>query len=224
MDVNAHHSFLVLLIKGVLDGDSAARTLFESADFREMIRQLADRYQRDAQAQLDRPGKHHIEAPTKLDPDDLMRLIVAGKSAAKDALKDIRKWLKGAERIAICDPYIMHPKTAALFKSDDDYIGYINRLLPKSAHSVDFFGNGFTGRIRKALLHEVKEGRQVRFYDTNSIHDRYIIRDRNDGRMLGTSLGGFGNKIFTILDLPATDTKTLVTYLDKLRRKQPANR
>lgn len=60
-----------------------------------------------------------------------MRSIVAGKSAAKDALTDIRKWLKGAERIAICDPYIMHPKKAALFNSDPPACPLTQTLRPR---------------------------------------------------------------------------------------------
>jgi hypothetical protein len=45
MDIKAHHSYLVFLIKGVWDEDPAARRLFESADLKGLIHYWADYYQ-----------------------------------------------------------------------------------------------------------------------------------------------------------------------------------
>jgi hypothetical protein len=218
VNIRAHHAFLVTLIKSVMNGNRVAQSLFESAEFRAAITHLAEKYSAEAREMLDGPEVRDERGATDLGPRDLLHMIVAGTPAAKRSIADIRIWLKGSEQIAICDPCIMHPKKSALFSSDDDYINYVKRLLPKSARSVDFFGTGFTRRIKTRMLRETKHGRQVRFFDTNLIHDRYIVRDRAHGRMLGTSLGGFGDKIFTMLDLPTEDTKALTIYFDKIRR------
>jgi hypothetical protein len=51
---------------------------------------------------------------------------------------------------------------------------------------VKLFGCGFTLKIKSLLLKHVKDGRHVQVFDTNAIHDRYVIRDDQDACMLGT--------------------------------------
>src|SRR5262249_51576926 len=70
-----------------------------------------------------------------------------------------------------------------------------------------------TANIKKAVRRRLKEGRQLEIYDTNMIHDRYIIKDNTEGRMIGTSIGGFGAKVFTVLPLPYEDTIKLLSIL-----------
>jgi hypothetical protein len=222
MDIKAHHSYLVLLLKAVWDGEPLARRIFESADFKAATRHWAGQYEKEVQQQLCELEHADNEISDEKDPGDVLEFIVEGKEAAKNAMAEIRRWLKGSRHIVICDPYIMHPKKSPLFKSDEDYVRYVRNLIPKTARKVDFFGNGFTQRVKSRMLREVSCGPEIRFYDTKTIHDRYIIRDRKFGRMIGTSLGGFGNKLFTVLDLPPRDTTALLAYLDKIRR-QPAS-
>jgi hypothetical protein len=85
--------------------------------------------------------------------------------------------------------------------------------LPPTARFVKLFSLGFTAKIKKDLYAALKEGREVKLFTTPHIHDRYIIRDNSEGRMIGTSFGGFGNKIFTVLPLPAEDVRHLVGLL-----------
>ena len=68
---------------------------------------------------------------------------------------------------------------------------------------------------------KLKEGRNVTIYDTNLIHDRYILKNNSEGKMIGTSFGGIGNKVFTVLDLPREDVTTLKRYLHQIEQQEP---
>ena len=102
---------------------------------------------------------------------------------------------------------------------DNGYADFVVQLLPASAKRVKLFGCGFTTKIKTLLLRRLKEGRMVQCFDTNEIHDRYVIRDDQDGRMLGTSFGGLGSKISTVLPLPPDDTVVLLYNLAKIERQ-----
>jgi hypothetical protein len=147
------------------------------------------------------------------------QLIVAGGEEAEQATKDLRRWLKNAQVVAICDPYILHFKAPnnklphTLFESDDDYVEFIASLLPAVARHVKFYGAGYTKKIKTALKRKLKDGRTLDIFDTSHIHDRYVIKDYSEGRMIGTSFGEFHNKIFTILPLPRDDVQRIVTFL-----------
>jgi hypothetical protein len=152
-------------------------------------------------------------------PRDALELIVAGSQEAEQATKDLKRWLKDAQIISICDPYIFHfnpskkKKREPVFKSADDYVEFIANLIPATARHVKLYGAGYTKAIRTALKRKLKEGRTLDIFDTFHIHDRYVIKDYSEGRMLGTSFGGFHNKIFTILPLPREDVQRILTFL-----------
>jgi hypothetical protein len=158
-------------------------------------------------------------------PDLVMQLIVAGEDEALDAARDLKRWLRDAQVVAICDPYIMHfslgpkRKSSTLFKSTDDYVQFISNLLPATARHVKLYGNGYTGKIKTAIRRKLKAGRTLDFFYTNDIHDRYIIKNNAEGRMLGTSFGGFVSKIFTILPLPREDTQRILAFLRLIELK-----
>jgi hypothetical protein len=77
---------------------------------------------------------------------------------------------------------------------------------------------GYTRQIKTAIRRKLKEGRTLEIFDTQPVHDRYIFKNNVDGRMLGTSFGGFGNKIFTILPLPREDPQKLLAGLRVIER------
>jgi hypothetical protein len=92
-------------------------------------------------------------------------------------------------------------------------VEFIASLLPAVARHVKFYGAGYTKKIKTALKRKLKDGRTLDIFDTSHIHDRYVIKDYSEGRMIGTSFGGFHNKIFTILPLPRDDVQRIVTFL-----------
>jgi len=151
--------------------------------------------------------------------EDAWQLIVAGGKEAEQAVKDLKGWLQDAQAIAICDPYIFHfklPKKQPkhpLFLSADEYVDFVANLIPRTARHVKLYGMGYTKTIQAALKSKLEINRTLNIFDTPFIHDRYVIKDYSEGRMLGTSFGGFHNKIFTILPLPREDVERILSFL-----------
>jgi hypothetical protein len=50
----------------------------------------------------------------------------------------------------------------------------------------------------------------------------FITKDNLEGRMIGTSFGGFGAKVFTVLPLPREDTVKLLRLLYALQHEGDA--
>jgi GYF domain 2 len=118
---------------------------------------------------------------------DAAQLIVAGGEEAKQAIRDLTRWLKDAQVVAICDPYIFHfepPKKKLrepIFRSEDDYVDFIAGLVPATARHVKLYGAGYTKKIKSALKRKLKEGRTLDIFDTFHIHDRYVIKNAQAG-------------------------------------------
>jgi hypothetical protein len=154
---------------------------------------------------------------------DKANLIVNGTQDSKAATQEVKRWLAGAQKLIICDPYILkfqvRAKTnLALFPTVTAYVEYIDGLVPASVKHLKMFSCGFEKPIKTALRRKLKEGRMLEIFDTNEIHDRYIIRDDKEGLMIGTSFGGFGSKIFTVLPLPAADTAKILSCLHGIEK------
>ena len=137
---------------------------------------------------------------------------------AEEAANDIRRCFPNPSRSSSATHTFLHfsagsGKRTPLFHSTDEYVNFVCGLIPRTARHVKFFGNGHTSKIKSALRCRLKEGRQLDMFSTDLIHDRYIIKDNTEGRMIGTSFGGFGNKIFTVLPLPREDTAKLLRLL-----------
>lgn len=156
--------------------------------------------------------------PARESGDVTLELIIRDKEEAQEAVKDLKRWLAKSERIIICDPYILHFSAGSwrrvkLFESSGEYVEFVANFIPSSARQVKLFGCGYSSKIKRALREKLKEGRQLQIFDTEEIHDRYIIKDNVEGRMIGTSIGGFGSKVFTVLPLPREDTMKLLRIL-----------
>jgi hypothetical protein len=195
-------------------GHDLAKQLLNSADFQAAVKSVYSRYKLDPSS----IKLNVVETKDDLETDEqYLELIVLGREQAKKEFRNLRSWLKNAKTVMIVDPYILHgPSNSKLFESSEMYCDYVADLISPEAKKVTLVGNGYTNDIKKKLSLRLKEGREIKFVDTTSIHDRYIIRDSSQGKMIGTSLGGFGNKMFTILDLPSNDVATICEFIHNI--------
>jgi hypothetical protein len=158
----------------------------------------------------------------ELEKDGLIHVVVANTpEAAGRAIKDIKIWLRNADEIDICDPYIMSPPKSGFYDSDENYINRVISLIPPESKRINLYGNyASLRRIQQPMTQKMRRGRpnrQFNYFYTDTIHDRYIIKDKRWGKMIGTSFGGIGNKFFTILDLPAEDVQSICGELERIR-------
>lgn len=217
MNSDEYRKYVLLpLLQAYFDGDALAKVIFESADFRQAVRSM----NADLSAGLN--VAQESRDPLEPGPDSpVFHMLVRGFEPARDLMKDIRLWLRGATRVTICDPYLLCGASGGIHHSDDAYIESIASLLPSTATSVNVYGHKFKAKVRSGLKRRLKNGRSLRIYYSNEIHDRYIIKDGTEGKMFGASFGGFGTKIFTALDLPAEDTRRLVEFLSTITNETP---
>lgn len=218
----AWYKSAILLLNSYFLKIPEAVAIFESAEWRRTIlfkaKQIEKELNKDTFPRLGLRDDLTDDSDSQMPP---LEMLVAGRSGARLALKDIRGWLRGAQMITICDPYIMYGSKSGLYASDDAYVTFLSSLIPKSAKVIKVFGSGFKAHVKRKLLTSLKEGRTVTFFDTTEIHDRYIIKDLSEGRMIGTSFGGMGNKIFTVLPLPEEDLEVLKKYLKRIEQNEP---
>jgi hypothetical protein len=74
-----------------------------------------------------------------------LTLIVAGQKKAKEAAKDLKKWLRNCEKLTICDPYIVHFSVpdegkVTLFPSIDEYVDSFPTWFPHQVVISNFSG------------------------------------------------------------------------------------
>lgn len=189
----------------ILSGDDSAVGFLHAADGRASVKWARDALLRMAEGEEAPPTADHLAHM-------LVRPSVEGR---QDALSHVRSWLKGGERVLVCDPYLFKEPTAA-YPSNEAYVEALLRLLPSSARDVTLCFDGYAEAIRKLLWPRLKEGRNVTLVNTNRVHDRFVSRD-GAVKIVGTSFGGLGNKFSVVADLNADDARDVLASLEGLK-------
>jgi hypothetical protein len=194
--------------QSLLEKGQVNNVFFNNADYKAALSSLIDSLENELEV-----GSSEDDQSDEF----FLHLIVAGNvDAAIDSLSGLRLWLKGAKKIIICDPYLFHYKRTSLFPTVEKYADGLAGILPASAEKLDVYSNSYTTSVRKCVMKEFKFRRTVRHFSSHDLHDRFIIKDGIEGKILGTSFGGFGRKFFSMIDLPAEDVKDVVSELRKL--------
>jgi hypothetical protein len=174
---------------------------------------------------------HHCErlekAPTPVENQNtpsinppLHLIVSAGSTSGETAFRNLRGWLKGSSEIIICDPYLLKYRKSDSFKTIDAYVNAINGMIPRTAKKIEIYTNSYETEVKKKLSLLLKDGREVKYINSKEIHDRFIIKGEREGKIIGTSFGGFGNKFFAVLDLSEDDAFQVKTLLRNLRLNQ----
>ncbi|MER9651504.1 hypothetical protein [Mesorhizobium sp. M0199] len=143
-------------------------------------------------------------------------IVKASTQDARDGMDDLRHWLRGAEEVVVCDPYLLQFNPTEMYPDVASYSDALVRLFPKTAKRVDLYTNSYQRAVYPAVLRSLKEGRSVRHYMSIGLHDRFVIKDRLVGKSIGTSFGGFGRKFFTMMDLSPDDVANVLSELKNL--------
>ncbi len=138
----------------------------------------------------------------------------------REERKHITNWLLGAQKLTIVDPYFFSfGGPNHIFRTQDQYLESLNDLLPKSLTALDVFHLPGPNRkifsAFKSACH--KRNIALKHWQTSEIHDRVVIRSETEAKALGTSFGGFSNKIAFVLDLPVEDLEVFKTQLHRIK-------
>lgn len=159
------------------------------------------------------------EPPTENELVTIQFIVAANLGDARDGLHTLRHWLKGSEEVILCDPYLLQFTPSELFPDVEVYAKAVADLIPKSVKKVDLYTNSYSQKVRPVVLQRLKEGRNVRHFSSDQLHDRFLLKGGSEGKVLGTSLGGFGRKFFAVVDLDSADVSEEV--IDQLRALCP---
>jgi len=132
------------------------------------------------------------------------------------ALEKLREFSQGAEKLIICDPYF-YGGEAASSRNYIDEIVKASRIKAKQLTRVHVIFSSKGGQTKK-IIRDFKQACSDNriFYteaDTDIVHDRFWIKDDISGLIIGTSLGGLGNRLSFISEMGKYDLVQLLDYL-----------
>jgi len=191
------------------------KDLYMLRDLQEQIHQLSKRVHeiadRRAICALSDKSEEH---------DGVIRFLTGLPGKAKQEKKYLERQLHGAEKLTITDPYFFSwSGPNKIFENESKYTNFILQLVPKTVQRLEIFHlPGPNSRIFRKFEKMIKSRKvNSRYVETNEIHDRVFIKDGCDAVLLGTSLGGYGNKLAFILPIPEEDLEVFSRELERIR-------
>lgn len=182
-------------------------SILTTREFEATLMHLSERLKAESGAPSERSSSESV----------VIELIVKADVAdAGDRMGDLRRWLRGAREVVLCDPYLLQFEPSALYPDVASYADAVVRLFPTTAKQVHLYTNSYNRAVYPAVFRPLKEGREVRHIMSTGLHDRFIIKDRSEGKSIGTSFGGFGRKFFAMTDLTPGDVAAVLLELRAL--------
>lgn len=206
----------VSIWRSLVESGEIANPLLNNAEYRASLLSLSENLEKELEG--------HVEDKDQLEEFRLHLIVSGNVDSAQDAMSGLRRWLSGAQKVIICDPYFLHYTSSDLYKGVEDYADGLSGIFPKSVKDIDVFSNSYTTSTRRYVMNKLKEGRRVRHFSSHQIHDRFIIKDGEEGKLIGTSFGGFGRKFFSMIDLPPDDVHAVISELRALCPKPVGSR
>jgi hypothetical protein len=148
----------------------------------------------------------------------IMSLITGIATHRHGGQKYITSWLTGAEKLTVVDPYFFSfGGSNKVFRTSALYIEWLLEFIPKQTKTIDVFHRPIPNRLIHSAIsvHCRKKGITLKAWETKEIHDRVLIKNDEEAKLIGTSFNSLGNKIAFILDMPDED---LNLFRRELRR------
>lgn len=132
----------------------------------------------------------------------------------------LEKALRSTRELIILDPYLFSWSGGnRVFGKMTEYVNYVDRLVPPTTQQVEVFHlpSPNAGVLHRIVKRWSSRGIRVTRHETKEVHDRVLIKDRITATVVGTSLGGLGNKLSFALPLPQEDLPVLLAELQRIR-------
>ena len=152
----------------------------------------------------------------------IQHLITGMAGRLNEERRHITTWLAGTSRLTIVDPYFFSfsgPNKA--FRTQVQYVEWLLEFIPKNAKQIEVFHLPAPNkRICSAFAAQCKKKNiELNRWETTEVHDRVLIRNGTEAKAVGTSFGGYGNKIAFVLDMPNEDLNTFRRELYRIKTK-----
>jgi hypothetical protein len=151
------------------------------------------------------------KAPCVVKPDTNGLRVERNK--AFDRLRDFSR---EAHDLIICDPYFFGGKATGASTYVEELVR-ASRMKAAPLSKLRVIYDDANGRT-KTLMDSFKAAcskHSISYtcQSTSLIHDRFWIKNRNSGIVVGTSLGGLGNKLCLITEILPTDIIELLSFM-----------
>ncbi len=151
-------------------------------------------------------------------------LIITEKNS-DEGKKKIKNWIKfKVKELVIVDPFFFsfdEAKPPKGIRNLDEYVNNVCDYIPKSLKKISIYSN-LTPPIKVVnKFIEVLSKKDVELvrFESNEIHDRFIIKNKKSAKIMGTSFTGLGLKLSIFVDLPDDDLKDLLEFLESIPKK-----
>lgn len=191
------------------------RDSYRLGELQEQVHQLTKQVRELADRQVICPLSDKSE-----EHGGVMQLLTGLPNKEKQERKYLERQLHGAEKLIIADPYFFSwSGPNRTFDKESRYTDFVLRLIPSTVKSLEVFHlPGPNSRIFHKFDKMIKSRKiKTRYVETNEIHDRVFIKNDCDAVLLGTSLGGYGNKLAFILPIPKEDLTIFSNELERIK-------
>lgn len=151
------------------------------------------------------------------EPEKYMQMLTLPGQRAS-GLKEIRDFTTKTESLIIVDPYIFSgssDKAEAITNEFKKAVRAAGKYIKRIHFIYDPEPSNTTNAIRSSIKQMLKdESIQISEVQSNILHDRIWISDRQQAVVVGTSLNGIGGRVSFILPLPDEDLSALLKYFD----------
>lgn len=165
-------------------------------------------------------GYRHCALAEGKNANSYMHLITGVEGRHREERKSITSWLSGTGTLTIVDPYFfLFAKENKIFRTQEKYVEWLLDLFPKGLERLDVFHLPSPNRRIVASITQHCKMKRISLgkWETTEIHDRVLIKDGIEAKAIGTSFGGFGNKIAFVLDLPKEDLDVFRKELHRIK-------
>lgn len=181
-------------------------------DIESQLEELKDELRRSS----DRP----VRCAYSDDRGNYIHMVTGIAGEIEREKKYLKKKAHSNEWMIITDPYFLQwdgPNKA--FTTEKAYTEFIIDFIPRDLKKVELFIlPGPNKRIFKKFNDRIRSrGTHISYWQTTEIHDRTIIRDNNTATLMGTSFGGYTNKLSFVLDIPEKDLERFMGELERIR-------
>tara|TARA_R110002049_G_scaffold275802_3_gene453945 strand:- start:209 stop:892 length:684 start_codon:yes stop_codon:yes gene_type:complete len=152
--------------------------------------------------------------------NNVMYLITGLANRRNEERRHITSWLAGSGRLTVVDPYFFSfSGPNKVFRTQSQYVEWLLDFIPKQTERLEVFHlPGPNRRIYSSVAaHCHKKHIELKTWETTEIHDRVLIKNDEEAKAVGTSFGGFGNKIAFVLDVPSEDLEVFRRELHRIR-------
>lgn len=131
----------------------------------------------------------------------------------------LRDFIAGAIELIVIDPYFFSVQDSDIGEYSKEIIKVLG-IKKKNLKKLTIIYNkkcGNSEKYKNIIKRELSKNKKAYIEkDTSIIHDRFIIKDKNKGLFVGTSLNGIGKSKYSLIsDIKEDDLKELLKVLYK---------